>query len=127
MGLDFETPRDNYAVQGDLSVPLSDYALKVMPARRAASAQRESADLQVKAETLQVQVNARLAFYDWLRARAQTVVARRSLASVRGRLEDARLGLAAGTLTDADVLRLEGVVRARPVLRRRRRGVRRKR
>jgi len=57
-----------------------------------------------------VAANARIAYYDWLRATAQIAAAERSLDSARARLEDARLGLAAGTLADADVQRLHGLV-----------------
>lgn len=57
-----------------------------------------------------MRANTKIAYYDWIRARAQRVLAEESLGSSRARLEDARLGLQAGTVAPADALALETLV-----------------
>ncbi|MCG5051656.1 MAG: TolC family protein [Myxococcales bacterium] len=103
-------PVDNYSLQLDLSVPFSDYVLALNPAVRAARADETAARLRRAAEADNVAVNARIAYYDWARARAQVALAQRSVASAQARQADARLGLAAGTITKADALGIENLV-----------------
>ncbi len=108
----FVIPQNNYAVQVDLSVPFSDYALALWPAKKAANADENAARLRRQAEIDTVDVNARIAFYDWLRSQAQMAVAGRSLASAEARLADAQMGTRAGTMTSADALGVESLVAA---------------
>ncbi len=106
----FDSPRNNYRVDVQLSVPLSDYVLSLNPARRARRNEVTSAIDNVSAEKARVDLDARIAYYEWLRTVAQLAVAQRSLASSEARLADARLGLDGGTLTPADVLQIESTV-----------------
>jgi outer membrane protein TolC len=112
----FTIPQNNYSVQMNLSVPFSDYALALSPARKAAAADEAVAELHKQAEIDTVDVNARIAYYDWVKARAQLAIARQSLASAQARLEDARMGVAAGTITTADGLGLESLVASSEVV-----------
>lgn len=105
----FAVPLNNYSLKASLSVPFMDYALRLLPAIRGAEAETDSVILARDAEKLRVQLDAQLAYFDWLRAKAQVVVAEQTLESSQARLDDARVGEAAGTMTSVDVLRLDGV------------------
>lgn len=109
-GEPFELPVNQYSLQASLSIPVSDYIFGLLPARRGSKAQLEAAELQRDAEVEQVYVDAKLAYYDWVRAEAQVVVAEHSLERTKARLEDARIGQSAGILTETDVVRLDGLV-----------------
>jgi outer membrane protein TolC len=103
-----EVPLDNYALTASLSIPFMDYALRLLPAKRGADARTEAAVLQRDAEKVRVQLDAQLAYYDWLRSLAQVAVLEQSVEEVNARISDAKVGLAAGVLTQADVHQLEG-------------------
>lgn len=105
-----EIPLNNYSLVASLSVPFSDYALRLMPAVKGARAETEAAKLQRDAEKQSVELQARLAYYDWLRAVAQVAVAEQTVESTSARLEDSRAIEAAGIATSSDVLRLDAVV-----------------
>ncbi len=105
----FEVPRNNYSVVAQLNVPLSDYLLRLQPARRASAADLTGATHRRDDELASVGHQARIAFYEWLRAKAQLAVARESLLSVRARLKDAQVNLAGGTVAPADVLQVESL------------------
>ncbi len=106
----FELPLNSFSLEAKLSVPISDYILSLVPARRGSIATRKAAELAHQAALIKAQTDARLAYYNWLRAVAQVTVARDSLERSRARLEDAESALAAGVASKADVLRLDAVV-----------------
>jgi outer membrane protein TolC len=108
--LAFETPLNQYAFQASLSVPVSDYFFRVRPTHEGAKLGETAANEQLRAEKLRAAADARLAYYDWVRARLNLIVARQALAQAQGHLADSRAGLAAGTLSQADVLRIESEV-----------------
>jgi outer membrane protein TolC len=101
---------DNTSFEGQVQVPVSDYLLRLAQAHAAATRARDSAELTRKATALGVAANARIAYWSWVRARLQIVIAERALAQVREHLADAQHGFDAGTATRADVLRVESQV-----------------
>src|SRR5205814_515372 len=70
----FKFPLNNYVLQARLSVPLSDYVLRISDASGATKASRQSSELEVAAEKLKVANDARALYYNWLRARAQVSI-----------------------------------------------------
>jgi outer membrane protein TolC len=104
-----EIPLNNYSLTASLSVPFSDYALRLMPAVKGARAETEAAKLQRDAEKQSVELQARLAYYDWIRTVAQVAVAQETVVSTNARLEDVRAHEKAGIATTVDVLRLDAV------------------
>lgn len=106
----FETPRNNYRLEANLVIPFSDYILNLGPARRATESDEAAAVEQTSVEERRVALEARVAYYEWLRTVAQIAVAEQAVTSTEARLADARLGLEGGTLAPADVLQIEGVV-----------------
>ncbi len=105
----FATPQNTYSVDASLSVPFSDYVLALSPARKGAEANERAARLRKEAELQTAGVNARIAYFDWVRAQAQLAIAEASLASSEARVEDATIGLDAGTVTSADALGLQSL------------------
>ena len=105
----FEIPRNNYALNAQLNVPISDYLLSLPSARRASKADLKGARFRRDFERERVELETRVAYFEWLRARAQVAVATESLVSVRARLADAKVGLELGTATPADVLQIESL------------------
>ena len=76
----------------------------------AVSAEVETKELEVKAQRLQARADAKIAYFNWLRARGQKVMTRLSVALSERHLEDAKIGLDAGVISEADVARLEAQV-----------------
>jgi outer membrane protein TolC len=98
---------NQYQLSASLEVPLSDYLLRTTQAFSAVSLEVETKKLEIRAQELQARANAKIAFFNWLRARGQRVMARLSVALSERHLKDAKVGLAAGILSEADVARLE--------------------
>ena len=106
----FTFPQNNYVLQARLSVPLSDYVLRVSDASGATKASRESARLEVAAEKLKVANDARILYFNWLRGWAQVAIAKNTVQSTQARLTDARASFEVGTISKADLLRVEALV-----------------
>ncbi len=106
----FTFPLNNYVLDAHLSIPLSDYVLRVADASGATKASRESARLDVAAEKLKVASDARSLYYNWLRGWAQVAIARNTVDSTRARLNDARATFEVGSISKADLLRIEALV-----------------
>ncbi len=90
-----------------LVVPLSDYLLRLPQAMTAAERTRDGARFTLDAARRRAALEARLAFYQWVRARMQSEVARSTLAQTREHRDDAQRLQAAGALARVDVLRAE--------------------
>lgn len=99
-------------LQASLTVPLLDYVLKIPAVHAAAQHQREAARWSAEATRLQIATDARSAYYQWARARLQTVVAAQALVQARGHLADARRAFDVGSANKADVMRVEAQVAA---------------
>lgn len=101
---------DNYSVGGRLSIPLSDYILRLSDAAASSSASKESTRLALEAEKSKVDADARTLYFNWLRARAQAVIARKSVEQTRARLADAHAAFTVGSISKAELLRIEALV-----------------
>jgi outer membrane protein len=108
--LAFDTPLNQYALQASISVPLSDYFLRISPQHASARHGEAAAAKRLRAERIKAAADARINYYDWVRARLNMVVAEQSLSQARAHRADAKTGLEAGTLSNADFLRIESEV-----------------
>jgi outer membrane protein TolC len=108
--LGFPQLLDQYALQAQLSVPLSDYLLRVPHAVDAAAASEKAAALDARAARLRVATDARILYYSWVRSRLQLTVTEQTLAQTRAHHLDAQRLAAAGVISQADVLRAEAQV-----------------
>lgn len=114
--LTFTTPVNQYVASATLSVPLSDYVLRLPQLTAAARSSARAAALLEQATRLRVATEAQGTFYDWVRARLRLEVTRQSLAQTRAHLQDVTAAEQAGTASLADRLRVEAQVSSAELL-----------
>ena len=108
----FGVPVNQYTLQAALTVPLSDYLFRVSQAISAATHSARAARVDEQAARLKVAAEARVGYYQWIRARGQAVVAAQALEQARAHLRDAQQMFAAGVVSRADTLRAESQVKS---------------
>jgi outer membrane protein len=101
---------NQYTLQASLSVPLSDYILRIPQAHAAASHSERAASLSADATRLKTAADGKALYYTWVRAKLQQVVAEQALDQARAHLTDVKHAFDAGVASRADVLRLESQV-----------------
>jgi outer membrane protein TolC len=104
------TVQNNWSFEGHLSIPLSDYLLRVNDAAAASKAGSESARIAIEAQKLQVAAQAKELYFNWLRSRGQVSIAKSAVERTRARLQDARASFEVGAISKADLLRIEALV-----------------
>ena len=107
---DIESIQNNWALSAKLSVPISDYVLRLGASHAAAQNNARAARISRRAARLKVASDAQITFYNWVRGIGQEAVAKNSLQRTRARLKDAEAALPHGVVTRADVLRLKALV-----------------
>ena len=105
-----ENLSDNFAVGASLTIPLSDYVLRLSDAASSAQSSRRAARYSLAAERARVDTDARVLYYNWLRAHGQVFVAQKALERTRARLQDVQAAFNVGSSTQADVMRIEALV-----------------
>jgi outer membrane protein TolC len=98
---------DNWLLQATLSIPISDYFLRIEQTYTAATKSQEAARWDVVTSRAGSEANGRIAYYTWLNARGAVIVAVQALNDQKTHLRDARNQFAAGNASKADVLRAE--------------------
>jgi len=101
---------DNWLLQATITVPISDYFLRIEQNYTAATNSQEAARWDVATARAVSEANGRIAYYTWLNARGSVVVAVQALNDQKTHLRDARNQFAAGNASKADVLRAETAV-----------------
>lgn len=101
---------NQYLLNANLTIPLSDYVMSTSKAYAASSASRRAAELGVKASRVAAAANAKIAYYNWVRARLQSVVAEEALVLAKAQLEVAKVAFDAGRVSNVDVLRAQAHV-----------------
>ncbi|HEX7671372.1 MAG TPA: TolC family protein [Polyangiaceae bacterium] len=103
---------DQYLAQAGVTVPLSDYFLRIRQSHDAAVRSREAAELNAAAARRAVAAQAKLDYYGWARAKLGEIVTAQSVEQANHHLEFARAARDAGRAPTADVLRAESLVAA---------------
>jgi outer membrane protein TolC len=108
-GMNFQIPflQNQYVLQGQLAVPISDYFLRFPKLVESARLAEQSSRLNAQATGLNAAQDARLAYYEWVRARLGVVIARRQLAQVQATLSQERALADVQRVSRADLLRIE--------------------
>ena len=96
---------DNWLFQATLSVPISDYFLKINQNYSAATHSEEAARWDVVTARAASDSNGRIAYYTWLNARGAVIVAVEALNDQKVHLRDARNQFAAGNASPTRALR----------------------
>ena len=105
-------PTNNYALTASISVPVSDYVLRLAQGYASASHNQQSARYAAEAEALQAGADAKIAYFNWVQATGSIVVAQEAIDQSRAHLEDAKKSFAVGLASRADVLRIDAQVAA---------------
>ena len=104
----FPTPLQNaYLAEAQLAVPLSDYLLRFPALIDTAKLGVEAARIDKRSSEVGAGQDARLAYYEWLRARLQVLIAQRQLVQVQRTLDQVRALAEVQRLSRADLMRVE--------------------
>lgn len=106
-GLEIPQNLNQYTLNANFSVPISDYFLRAVQSYQAASGAEDALEFQAQAQRLQAAADAKLALYQWIQTRGQRAVATMSVEQAQAQVDDAKVGLAAGTLARADLMRVD--------------------
>jgi len=100
-------PQNSYAAQARLAVPLSDYVYRFPKFVDAAKLGVDAARTNQTSSEVNVAQDARVAYYEWVRAKLQVLVAERQHEQVKTVLEQVRALADAQRLSKADLMRVE--------------------
>jgi outer membrane protein TolC len=103
----FPTLTNAYLAEAQLNVPLSDYVLRYPKLIDAARLAAEVARINKRSSELGAGQDARLFYYEWVRAKLQVLVAQRQLLQIQKTLEQVRALAEVQRLSRADLLRVE--------------------
>lgn len=103
-------PENNFGLGAGLTIPISDYIFRISDAAAGASASRSAARLAAQAEERKVRSEARLLYYNWLRTHGQVNIAHKAVERTQARLADAQAAFDVGTLSRADLMRVQALV-----------------
>ena len=98
---------NSYDLQANISVPLSDYLVRYPRLLESANMAIELARTSSRATAVNAGQDARLAYYEWVRAQLQVLIARRQLTQVKATLTQVQALADAQRLSKADLLRVE--------------------
>jgi outer membrane protein TolC len=98
---------DNWLFQATLTIPISDYFLRIDQNYTAATQSQEATKWDVAGARATALANGEVAYYTWLRARAAIVVQVQTLNDQKTHLRDSHNQFAVGNASKADVLRAE--------------------
>ncbi len=101
---------DNWLLEASLTIPITDYFLRIDQNYTAATHSQEAARWDVIGARATSWANGAAAYYTWLRARGAVVVAVQALNDQKTHLRDGRNQFAVGNASKADVLRAETAV-----------------
>ncbi len=108
----FAAIENTYALTASVGVPISDNLFTIPHAVEAAEHGERAASLARDIQRIDAIVDAQIAYYNWVRARANLELARRSAGRVGERIGEAESRLRAGAITETDVLRLQAQLAA---------------
>jgi outer membrane protein TolC len=114
--LKFDVPLNQILLQANLALPISDYLLRIPQAYASATKNQKAAALTEKATRLKTASDAKVTYYTWVRAKLQEVVAEQALDQAKAHLVDVQHAFTAGTVSKADVLRIESQVASSQLL-----------
>jgi outer membrane protein TolC len=106
----FENLQNATTFTASLTLPLSDYVLRLLPARDAAEARLDSSKATLEATRRKTDYDARALYYDWVRAELEAAAAAQNLELGRENLQHLSALAGAEAAATADVARVEATV-----------------
>jgi outer membrane protein len=109
MGQSFTIPslQNQYILSGQIAVPISDYVVRFPKLIDTAKLGEQAAKLGEQSAEVGAGQDARLAFYEWVRARLQVLIAQRQLAQVQATLVQEQALADVQRISRADLLRVQ--------------------
>ena len=101
---------DMYALDATLTVPITDYVLRLPRGLEAAKRGRHAADWQTVLVEARARLAGKIAFYEWLRANASVDTAAQSVTEQRAHLAEVTSQIKQGDASRADALRVDSAV-----------------
>jgi len=101
---------DNYLLQANITVPISDYFLRIAQNYSAATNSQAAYRYDAVAARARSAADGKIAYYTWMRARGAVIVAIQALNDQRIHYTDAKNQFTVGNASKADVLRAETAV-----------------
>jgi outer membrane protein len=111
-GLPFPIILNNYVLQAQLTVPLSDYVLRTSRAISGAKRTKNASEIEERATRLSVARDAKVAYYQWIRVQGFAFIGAQSIEQAKGHLADSSNAFQAGLISKADVLRAQSGVKS---------------
>jgi len=99
--------QNNMAAKAEVGVPISDYVIRFPKLIAAAKAGEEAARVGRRSSEINAAQEARISYYEWVRAHLQVLVARRQLAQVESTLGQIRALAEVQRVSRADLMRVE--------------------
>lgn len=96
-------PQTALSLNANLNIPFTEYILRMVTALRGAGENEAAAALTEQATRAGVAANAKLTYYDWVRARLQRVLAEQALEQARAQQRRVSALLSAGRAADVDL------------------------
>lgn len=110
--LSFPVYLNQYTFQASLLVPLSDYVFRIYDQNKAAASNEKAIRMGAEVNRQQVSADARVGFYNWLRAKGSVVIAKAAVKQADLHLKDLKEQFKVNAVTKADVGRIEASVAA---------------
>jgi outer membrane protein TolC len=107
MNIEIASVENSYLAEAQLIVPLSDYVLRYPKLIDAARLAADAARINKRSSEVGAGQDARLAYYEWVRAKLQVLISQRQLLQVQKTLEQVRALAEVQRLSRADLLRVE--------------------
>jgi outer membrane protein TolC len=105
--IEFPNFLNSYAANANINVSLSDYIVRYPKLIDAARLAEETARLSRRSSEVNAGQDARIAYYEWVRAKLQVLIAERQLAQVRSTLGQIRALAEVQRVSRADLMRVE--------------------
>ena len=99
--------QNQFLAEANIAVPLSDYVLRFPKLVDAAHLGEEAARVSRRSAEVSASQEARLAYYEWVRAKLQVLISQRQLVQVQTTLKQVRALAEVQRLSRADLLRVE--------------------
>ena len=106
-GFSFPVILNNYALNATITVPLTDLPFRLARVYEGAGLTEQARRLDEQSARAQAGTDARIAFYEYLRAEGQLLAAQQGLETAQRHQEDLRRFVEAGTMARVDLLRVE--------------------
>jgi outer membrane protein len=106
-GEETDFPLNNYLLNARLTVPLSDYLLRLAQTLRSAGSNEAAAALDERATRVTAGANAQLAYYDWVRSVLEAILAEQASTQAIAQLNRTQALQSVGRAANADLLQAQ--------------------